>query len=190
MTTNGKIENPFKKLRRLSNMSQAQLAEHLGVTDQTIRRIEQGTFAHVPISIENWFIRNAPYHASEFVSLDPHVVYDKWRTEIRQQAKQHVPTVNPLVWLENYGLEIHPFELWRDDFSEKAGVSEGSVAGFCKKLALEPKQIIAFEAGYSLGLPTEIIKLFHDLEYEHQRDFEYVVRKRHYHFVNGVRVLG
>jgi len=176
--------NPIYALRLQLNMTQEEVANTLGITEQTVRRAEHGTFAHPPKSLTEWYAQ----HRNKDLWSD----YNEWRRNHRARIREFVPQTDP----RNYGLSEHPFVLFRDELMEyylsqpkpEKGLSvTNSVSGFCKVTAVEPKQVDAFEAGFSKSIPSELHMMLIEIDYRYIGEMEQVLRDRHQQFLSGVK---
>jgi transcriptional regulator with XRE-family HTH domain len=152
--------NPIVALRKTLGYTQEQLARELRITSQTVRRAEQGTYAHPPASIAEWhdsFETTPP----NLLNLD--ALYKRWRTLKRQALKEYVPNDFDAL---NDAYKGHPFTHFRHRMMANFGApGVDSVVGFCKLVCLEPKVVSTFEASYSMFAPEEITLMLNEVGY-------------------------
>lgn len=160
--------NPVLKARQELRLSQGLLAKKLGVTEQTIRRAEQGTFNQLPPSVINLdkMLSDAGFPEYANVEYD----YEEWRLKKRVALRVDVPGPKTLRAVSyTAGVQrTHPFSIFRMGIMDNVGAPNiDSVAGFAKLVAISPDSINEFERGTGVGILNgkhpEIANLLGDL---------------------------
>lgn len=143
--------NPVLKARQALQLSQGLLAKRLGVTEQTIRRAEQGTFNQLPPSVINLDKMLSDAGFEEFANVE--ISYEEWRLHKRLALRPFLPPVANIIALCEYARrnDEHPFALFRQGLMERARRVD-SVAGFAKLVAISPDSINEFERGSGVGI--------------------------------------
>lgn len=155
-------ENPVLTTRKKLRLTQKQFAERLGVSEQSVRRAEQGTFNSLP--------------ASFHIYVDP-LLYEQFRVIKRNELRPLVPTNY------EYSREVkgHPHFLFRQEIMRaalEAGLTKsavGSIAGYAKLVAIDPDTVKEFEASYQMPR-TYMANLLGDLGVSRDR-FHYFMRR-------------
>lgn len=154
--------NPITHLRTTHGYTQKQLADLLGITEQTIRRTEQGTFTQIPKTIFFWATTSANADPSKLTTQ-----YEDWR-RAKRNALSHIAE---RVGVFPYDVDAHPFVKFRERFMDIYFSMEGhsdlgrSLSGFTKLVAIDPRIIKNFESSYSTHIPEGILILLRDLKY-------------------------
>lgn len=166
---NPALVNPVLAARQALQLSQGLLAKRLGVTEQTIRRSEQGTFNQLPPSVANLDKMLSDAGFDEYASIESN--YELWRLNKRVALRRIVPSIQTLTALCAYSRRTneHPFALFRQGMMESAAINSASpntevdttglsselatsVAGFAKLVAISPDSINEFERGTGVGI--------------------------------------
>lgn len=167
--------NPIVALRELCKYTQEELARMIGVTSQTIRRAEQGTFNYPPASICEWY---------DYISTNTTLAvdYEIWRAQKRAALVSIAPKTDPLM----FNSMDHPFKLFRAEVMRNFDAESNSLVGFCKLVCLEPKVVSNFEASYSETIPVEIKRMMIHLGYMYVKEFEQALKIRRAIWLNGM----
>jgi DNA-binding XRE family transcriptional regulator len=126
-------ENPLKSVRLSLGWSQLALAEHIGVSRQTVMRTEQGLYERPPVGL---LTSLAPYVGG---SLENGVKVLETRYSDWVSAKRRSSDLN-LRMTANLGQSLHPLVTIRNR-------NKLSQIGLCKALCLNPGPIHKYELG-------------------------------------------
>jgi len=154
-------ENPILEIRERAGLTQAELAAQLGITEQTIRRTEQGTYTTIPKSILLWAY-SAKGSSSDLIQM----AYNEWKKEKRRELAPIINKISIYPW----DCRDHPFKSLRVRFMDRylANVSTdkiNSMSGFCKVVAINPRILNNWETSYSSKIPPEVESLLRDMQY-------------------------
>lgn len=153
--------NPILEIRERAGLTQAELAKQLGITEQTVRRTEQGTYTTIPKSLLVWAY-GARGSSSDVIQL----AYNEWKKDKRRELAPIANVISVYPW----DCRTHPFKWFRTRFMDRylQNVSTdkiNSLSGFCKVVAINPRILNNWETSYSAQIPPEVESLLRDMQY-------------------------
>lgn len=181
--------NPIRDLRVHTHISQAQLASLLGVTEQTVRRAEQGTFNFLPPAFDLSKLKgysfghnstnptNPDYYFTDIPKLTHEELsqrYEEWRIARRNYLKNHriIPDLSAILWytphMEQplYTLRKMTMALAKEEGIIRSSIKSNSMAGFAKLVAIDPASYTEAEASYSAPHEGHVLNLLRDLGFD------------------------
>lgn len=153
------IKNPLLALREAAHLTQAELATQLGITEQTVRRTEQGTYSTIPKSLLLWA-------HGQTNSKEIQAEYEAWKESVRLELAPIANRVSIYPW----DCREHPFKWFRvkfmDQYLQNVSTDKvNSMSGFCKVVAINPRILNNFETSYSDKIPAEVADMLRDMHY-------------------------
>jgi len=160
--------NPIRAIRVHNRITQTELANLLGVTEQTVRRAEQGTFNYLPPSF-NLQTSSFEYPHEYLASR-----YEEWRINKRNYLRDQnlVPGMSDILWMTPhmeqplYSLRTYMMDRAKIKGIIRSTISTNSMAGFAKLVAIDPASYTEAEASYSAPVEGHVLHLLRDLGFD------------------------
>lgn len=148
------MENPLKLARLERNLTQKQLANLAGISQNAVVKYEHGLYQHPSDNIISAFFHYDLRHNKEKVfsnfRQELTLAYQVWRVKQIRQARHYLQKAR------YYGttprpVGLHPFADWRINY-----LTIDSQMELCKLLVLHPSILSQYEAGRTRSMPSEI----------------------------------
>lgn len=137
--------NPLKQYREEYNLSQKDLADRAGITEQVILKAEQGMYPTIPPALL-WALCNITGYSSTAIEKS----YEEWIWEALHNVKL------PL----NADKMVTDHVLFRDWMGSTCALNDvaDNVNSFCRLMKIHPYVISKYVSGKMKGVPVQLVE--------------------------------